>query len=107
MDYLEEIIQLTMTYLGLTENGSYVELSHYVRTAIMLCTMQTGQTDFSDDTAKQWVQYTAAQMFADRFGELNNKENSAVSQIIRNLTFCLQQKNRRKAVELENSDDVP
>ena len=106
MDYTE-LISLTAEYLGITDSSMTAEIESYVKAAVVLCTMQTGQTDFTDDAAKQWVRYTAAQMYADRFGELNNKEGSAVSQMIRNMTFGLQQKNRRKAVELENSDNVP
>lgn len=105
MNY-EELISLTAEYLGITDSSMTAEIESYVRAAVVLCTMQTGQTDFTDDAAKQWVRYTAAQMYADRFGELNNKSGSATAQLMQKLTFALQQKNRRKAVEYENADDT-
>ena len=44
-------------------------------------------------------------MYADRFGELNNKEGSATAQMMRNISFALQTKNR-KAADNE-SNDIP
>ncbi len=105
MDY-EELTKLTAQYIGITDQSMMIELRHFVQTAVELCTMQTGQTDFTtSETAKQWVMYSAANMYADRFGELNNKEGSATARLMQNLTFALQQKNRRKAVDIENSDN--
>lgn len=105
MNY-EELISLTAEYLGITDSSMTAELSSYVRAAVTLITMQTGEGDFTDDAAKKLVCFTAAQMYADRFGELNNKSGSATAQLMQNLTFALQQKNRRKAVEYENADDT-
>lgn len=104
MDY-EALISLTASYLGITDSDMTVELSSYVRAAVVLITMQTGEATFTDDASKQLVCFTAAQMYADRFGELSNKSGSATAQIMQNLTFALQQKNRRKAVDIENSDN--
>lgn len=103
MDY-ETLIEETAKYLGITSSEQKTELRSYVESAVELCVMQTGQQDFTNcEAAKRYVIYGAAQMYADRFGELNNKEGSATAQMMRNISFVLQTKNR-KAANDENND---
>ena len=99
IDY-EELTELTAQYLGISSCEEQARLMTYIRAAAELCNMQTGQEDFSGcETAKRYVVYAAAQMYADRFGELANKDSSAVSRLMQNLSFALQTKNRRAANE--------
>lgn len=103
---LESLMEETARYLGISDNEEKARLSPFVLTAIEMCKAQTGQTDFdSSESARQWVKFAAAQMYADRFGELNNKEGSAMAQMMNNLRFTLRMQNIRKAVRDENSND--
>ena len=95
---IESLIEETAKYLGITSDEQKTELRPYVESAVELCAMQTGQQDFTScEAAKRFVIYGAAQMYADRFGELNNKEGSATAQMMRNISFALQTKNRMAA----------
>ena len=103
---IESLIEETAKYLGITSDEQKTELQPYVESAVELCVMQTGQQDFTScEAAKRFVIYGAAQMYADRFGELNNKEGSATAQMMRNISFALQNKNRR-AANHENNDSA-
>ena len=100
MNNYEELVELTAQYLGISSAEERARLPSYVQAAAELCTMQTGQEDFSEcEAAKRYVVYAAAQMYADRFGELSNKDSSAISRMMQNLSFALQTKNRRAANE--------
>ena len=100
---IESLIEETAKYLGITSDEQKTELQPYVESAVELCAMQTGQQDFTScEAAKRFVIYGAAQMYADRFGELNNKEGSATAQMMRNISFALQTKNRKAANDESN-----
>lgn len=100
---IESLIEETAKYLGITSDEQKTELRSYVESAVELCAMQTGQQDFTScEAAKRFVIYGAAQMYADRFGELNNKEGSATAQMMRNISFALQTKNRKAANDESN-----
>ncbi len=100
---IESLIEETAKYLGITSDEQKTELQPYVESAVELCVMQTGQQDFTScEAAKRFVIYGAAQMYADRFGELNNKEGSATAQMMRNISFALQTKNRKAANDESN-----
>ena len=100
---IESLIEETAKYLGITSDEQKTELQPYVKSAVELCAMQTGQQDFTScEAAKRFVIYGAAQMYADRFGELNNKEGSATAQMMRNISFALQTKNRKAANDESN-----
>lgn len=100
---IESLIEETAKYLGITSDEQKTELQPYVESAVELCVMQTGQQDFTScEAAKRFVIYGAAQMYADRFGELNNKEGSAAAQMMRNISFALQTKNRKAANDESN-----
>lgn len=100
---IESLIEETAKYLGITSDEQKTELRPYVESAVELCAMQTGQQDFTScEAAKRFVIYGAAQMYADRFGELNNKEGSATAQMMRNISFALQTKNRKAANDESN-----
>ena len=103
---IETLIEETAQYLGISSSAEKVKLRSYVESAVELCVMQTGQQDFSGcESAKRYVIYTAAQMYADRLGELNNKQGSAAAQAMQNISFVLQTKNRR-AANHENNDSA-
>lgn len=105
MDY-ESLVHETADHLGISDAQQMTKLLRYVKTAVELCTAQTGQQDFSGcESAKRYVIYTAAQMYADRLGELNNKQGSAAAQAMQNISFVLQTKNRR-AANHENNDSA-
>ena len=100
---IESLIEETAKYLGISSDEQKTELRPYVESAVELCAMQTGQQDFTScEAAKRFVIYGAAQMYADRFGELNNKEGSATAQMMRNISFALQTKNRKAANDESN-----
>ena len=105
MDY-GSLVHETADHLGISDAQQIPNLLPYVKTAVELCTAQTGQQDFSGcESAKRYVIYTAAQMYADRLGELNNKQGSAAAQAMQNISFVLQTKNRR-AANHENNDSA-
>ena len=103
---IETLIEETAQYLGISSSAEKVKLRSYVESAVELCVMQTGQQDFTGcEAAKRFVIYGAAQMYADRLGELNNKQGSAAAQAMQNISFVLQTKNRR-AANHENNDSA-
>lgn len=99
IDYTE-LVTLTAEYLGISDDESKAVLEPFVRTAAELLTAKTGESDIeSCEMAKEYIKFTAAVMYADRFGELNNKEGSAMKQQLDNIGFILRLKNGKKAAE--------
>lgn len=104
MDF-DALLDLAADNLGIIDSEEKEKLRHYVSAAIEMCRAQTGQTDYdSSEAARQWVIFAAAQMYADRFGELGNKESSAMAQMMNNLRFTLRMQNLKKVAENESND---
>lgn len=102
---LEAILDKTAEYLGIADAEEEAKLLRYVTAAAELCSMQTGEEAFDSESAQQAVISKAAMMYADRFGELNNKEGSAMAQEMRNLNFALRIKNIRRQDD-ETGNDI-
>ncbi|MBQ5563291.1 MAG: hypothetical protein IIT39_07890 [Clostridia bacterium] len=101
----ESLCQATAEYLGIAGLEEEIRLRSYVESAVELTTEQTGETEFTSGIARQYVKFTAAQMYADRFGELNNKEGSAMKQLMNNFAFILRIRNGRWN-SIADSDDT-
>lgn len=80
-------------YLGITDAGMKAELMPYIRSAVVILTMQTGEVNFSDDAAQQAVVFKAAVMYTDRLAEMSGKEGAAMTGFMKNLDFALRLKN--------------
>lgn len=93
----QDFITETAEFLGITDEDTV--LDDCVAAALEQCSLQTGITE-STPLFKQLVKFTAAQMYSDRVGELNNKSNSAVSGLMQNARFILRL--RRDADESNN-----
>lgn len=87
------LVDRAAEYLGITDAGMKAELLPYIRSAVAILTMQTGEVNFSDDAAQQAVVFKAAVMYTDRLAEMSGKEGAAMTGLMKNLGFALRLKN--------------
>lgn len=75
-------------YLGIAEPAMDSVLRTCVNSAYELCSRQTG-ADESSPLFHQLIKSTVFQLYADRAGELNNKQSSALSAMLQNSKIIL------------------
>lgn len=82
-------------WLGISGEGSDELLSSLISAADADLRAKVGNYEkLSADLqecAKLYMQYWIGVTYADRFGEMNNKEGAAISAFMRNTVFLLQQ----------------
>lgn len=83
------------TWVGISGDSSDELLSSCIIAADADLRGKVGDYDILDtglqELAKQYMRYWIGINYADRLGELNNKESSAMSQQMRNDVFILRQ----------------
>lgn len=76
-------------WLGISGTDSDVLLAQLITAADKDLKAKVGNYDTSSEPAKLYMQFWIGNIYADRFGELNNKEGSAVRQAMENILFEL------------------
>ena len=74
-------------WLGISGTDSDVLLAQLITAADKDLKAKVGNYDTSSEPAKLYMQFWIGNIYADRFGELNNKEGSAVRQAMENILF--------------------
>ena len=83
-------------YLGIAEPAMDSVLRECINSAYELCSRQTG-ADESLPLFHQHIKSTVFQLYADRAGELNNKQSSALSGLLQNSKFILRLSSDQRA----------
>lgn len=87
-------------WLGVSGTDNDVLLTQLITAADKDLKAKVGDYDKSSELAKLYMQFWVGNLYADRFGELNNKEGSAVKQAMDNILFEL-----RLLTEAEKDED--
>lgn len=76
-------------WLGVSGEDNDLLLTQLITAADSDLRAKVGEYDESSELAKLYMQFWVGNLYADRFGELSNKEGSAVKQAMENILFEL------------------
>ena len=76
-------------WLGVSGEDNDLLLTQLITAADSDLKAKVGEYNESSELAKLYMQFWVGNLYADRFGELNNKEGSAVKQAMDNILFEL------------------
>lgn len=82
---LEEI----KVWLGVSGDDNDALLTQLIRAADKDLKAKAGNYDTESELAKLYMQYWIGAIYADRYGEMNNKSGSAAKQAMENILFIL------------------
>lgn len=85
---------------GISGSGNDALLTQLIAAAHKDLTAKVGEYDESSELAKLYMQFWIGNIYADRYGELNNKEGSATKLAMDNILFEL-----RLQTEAEQNED--